>query len=284
MAGGAGGNPVEDGTDGSGAHLGALRNTPVEVNETEVPFHIVRYGMVCDSGGAGRYRGGLGAALEFEAWSPNTTITARNLDRTRFCAWGIQQGRTGAPGLFLRNPGTDHEFDWGNTDFVTIGPGDVARIVSDGGGGWGSPLERPAEDVLMDVRRGFVSVEGAARDYGVVIRDGAVDEQATAAKRASLAPEQPSGFYDYGPEREAYEAVWTRRNYDALTEILAALPIHWRFFVKRRVFALVDAVAETDRKGDGSEVRAAFACVVDDHPQLSDAITPPPAPDSAAAE
>ena len=97
MAGGAGGNPVEDGTDGSGAHLGALRNTPVEVNETEVPFHIVRYGLVRDSGGAGRYRGGLGTELEFEAWSPNTTVTARNLDRTRFCTWGCSTGARARP-------------------------------------------------------------------------------------------------------------------------------------------------------------------------------------------
>ena len=284
MAGGAGGNPVEDGTDGSGAHLGALRNTPVEVNETEVPFHIVRYGMVRDSGGSGRYRGGLGAELEFEAWSPNTTITARNLDRTRFCAWGIQGGHTGAPGLFLRNPGTNHEFNYGNTDVVTIGPGDVARIVSDGGGGWGNPLDRPAEDVLMDVRRGFVSVEGATRDYGVVIRDGVVDEDATASQRASLAPGQPGGFYDYGEERDTYEAVWTRPNYDALMEIMMSLPTHWRFFVKKHIFALVDAMGETDRKGDGSEVRSAFARVVDDHPQLSSAITPPPAHEAAAAD
>ena len=282
MAGGAGGNPVEDGTDGSGAHLGALRNTPVEVNETEVPFHIVRYGMVRDSGGAGRYRGGLGAELEFEAWSPNTTITARNLDRTRFCAWGVQHGHTGAPGSFLLNPGTNHEFNYGNTDVVTVGPGDVVRIVSDGGGGWGSPLDRPADDVLMDVRRGFVSIEGAARDYGVVIEAGAVDLEATAAKRIALVAEQPTGFYDYGAEREAFEAVWTRANYAVLTEIFSALPIHWRFFVKRRIFALVDDMAEADRKGDGTEVHAAFARVVDDHPQLADAIAKPP--DSAAAE
>ena len=127
---------------------------------------------------------------------------------------------TGASGRFLLNPGTNHEFNYGNTDVVTVGPGDVLRIASDGGGGWGSPLERPVEDVLMDVRRGFVSPEGAARNYGVVIQDGAVDADATVAQRQALAAEQPSGFYDYGAERESFEAIWTRTNYDALTGLL----------------------------------------------------------------
>ena len=283
MTGGAGGNPLEDGTDGSGANLGALRNTPVEVNEMEVPFHIHRYGLVPDTGGAGRYRGGLATELEFEASSPNTTVTARNLDRTRFCSWGIRGGRTGAPGRFLLNPDTNREFNYGNTDVVTIGPGDVLRITADGGGGWGSPLERPAKEVAMDVRRGFVSLEGAARAYGVVLREGAVDAGATEARRAALAADQPSGFYDYGSEREAFEAVWTRANYDALTEILAPLPTHWRFFVKQRIFALFEDMAKAERKGDGSEVRAAFARVTEDYPQLSGALAQPAAPSAAAA-
>ena len=94
----------------------------------------------------------------------------------------------------------------------------------------------------MDVRRGFVSPEGAARNYGVVIQDGAVDADATVAQRQALAAEQPSGFYDYGAERESFEAIWTRTNYDALTGLLASLPTHWRFF------ALVGAMVESERK------------------------------------
>jgi N-methylhydantoinase B len=271
MAGGAGGDPLADGGDGSGAHLGAMRNTPVEINETEVPFLIHRYALVPDSGGAGWHRGGLATELEFEALSPNTTVTARNLDRTRFQGWGLQGGRAGASGRFLLNPGGNREFDFGNTDVVTIGPGDVLRITADGGSGWGNPLDRPVVNVLMDVQRGFVSVEGAARDYGVVIGQDGVDADATTAQRSALAEEQPNGFYDYGDEREAFESVWTETNYDVLTKILSGLPANWRFFVKHHIFAFVDNLAETERKGDGSEVHAAFANVVEDFPQLSGA-------------
>jgi N-methylhydantoinase B len=75
------------------------------------------------------------------------------------------------------------------------------------------------------------------------------------------------GDFDPGPERAEYEKTWTAANYDALTEVLAALPVYWRFYAKRRIFALVDAAS--DRKGDGSEVRAAFALLRAEFPQIA---------------
>ena len=92
ISGGAGGNPAEDGADGSGANSSFLKNTPVEINEAEVPIRILRYGLARDSAGAGRYRGGLATELEFEVFAPNTKITARNRDRSRFAAWGVKAG------------------------------------------------------------------------------------------------------------------------------------------------------------------------------------------------
>lgn len=254
ITGGAGGSPFGDGMDGSGANSGFLKNTPVEINEAEVPIRILRYGLAPDSGGAGLHRGGLATVLEFRVQSPGTVITARNRDRTRFRSWGVAGGRAGAPSAFWRNPGTPQAENLGNTDVVTLDPGDVIRIVCSGASGWGAPWQRPAAAVLADIAAGKVGVEAAAREYGVV----AGDDAATAARRAEMA-RQPAADLDTGPERAAYETVWTDANYDALTTILASLPVHWRHYAKRRIFAAVEADAE--RRGDGTEVHAAFAAL-----------------------
>lgn len=273
ITGGAGGNPHQDGTEGSGANSSFLKNTPVEINEAEVPIKILRYGLARDSGGAGKYRGGMATELRFEAQAPNTRVTARNRDRSRFTSWGVLGGRAGSQSSFLLNPGTDREVNLGNTDILKIGPGDVVHVGSGGAGGWGDPLERDPEAVLTDVRRHLVSPEAAARDYGVVLGDDAVDAvdaAATAARRAALAAERApdAGFFHYGAERVAFEKLWTPANYDALTELLVSLPVHWRFFVKHRVFEAIDALAAEQRLGDGSEVRTCFAGVVQKFPQL----------------
>ncbi|MCP5157462.1 MAG: hydantoinase B/oxoprolinase family protein [Ectothiorhodospiraceae bacterium] len=271
ITGGAGGNPREDGTDGSGANSSFLKNTPVEINEAEVPIRILRYGLARDSAGAGFHRGGLATELTFEAQAPGTRVTARNRDRTRFTSWGIQGGRPGAPSRFVLNPGTAREQDLANTDILTIGPGDVVHIRCGGAGGWGSPLRRPAEAVALDVARGFVSPERALADYGVVVRDGVLDADASARERERLRAEEAAAdgdFYAFGASRIAYERTWNRACYAALTEVLASVPVHWRFFVKHRVFERVEAHPPDARPGDGSEVRAAFDAVVASYVQL----------------
>jgi N-methylhydantoinase B len=270
ITGGAGGNPYGDGSEGSGANASFLKNTPVEINEAEVPFKILRYGLTPDSGGPGRHRGGLAIEMVFQAHAPNTKVTARNRDRSRFTSWGILGGKAGSHSRFLLNPGTNHEVDLGNVDILTIGPGDVVHVGSGGAGGYGDPLERDPEAVVRDVSRGFVSRAAAEAAYGVVLANGSFDAAATARLRAEFVRGRPAnaGFYDHGPNRTAFEQMWTRANYDALTELLARTPVHWRFFVKHRVFEAIDALEPSGRHGDGSEVRAAFAGVVERFPQL----------------
>ena len=268
ITGGSGGNPHEDGTDGSGANSSFLKNTPVEINEAEVPIRILRYGLARDSGGPGQFRGGLATVLEFRSEAPNTRVTARNRDRTRFTSWGVRGGRAGAASIFLLNPGTGGEVNLGNTDILSIGPGDEILVASGGAGGWGDPLARETGAVLLDVQRGFVSADAARRDYGVALTDGTVDEEATATLRAGRAGEVDNEFFDYGSGRVAFEQVWTEANYGALTELLQELPRHWRFFVKHRVFEGMEALDESARRGDGTEVRTTFADVVARYPQL----------------
>ena len=243
IVGGAGGMPDRDGTNGSGADAAYLKNTPIEITETEVPIQMLRYGLLPDSGGAGRWRGGLATALEFKVFSPNTHVTARNRDRSRFRPWGTLGGHCGKPSGFVLNPGGPNERVLGNVDIVTLDPGDVIHIHSPGGGGRGSPLDRPPGRVLLDVRRGYVSAQAAAAEYGVAIRDGMVDEAATALRRAMLRLQESGAHFHFGPERDAFEQVWTAAAYDDMTLALAALPVHWRFFVKTQLFALVPGLA-----------------------------------------
>ncbi len=260
IVGGAGGMPHRDGTNGSGADAAYLKNTPIEITEAEVPVQILRYGLLPDSGGSGRWRGGLATALDFRVSAPHTRITARNRDRSRFRAWGILGGGPGAPSGFVLNPGTNRERVLGNTDTVTLEPGDVIHIHSPGGGGRGSPLDREPARVALDVGRGYVSAEAAARDYGVVLHVGDVDEVATASCRSAMA--RASGHFAFGPEREAHEAIWTTTNYQTLTGLLASMPVHWRFFIKTKLF---DAM-----RAPGMDVLAAFGQVRRVYPDIPD--------------
>ncbi len=266
ITGGAGGDPWRDGAEGSGANSSFLKNTPVEINEAEVPIKIQRYGLTPDSGGPGKHRGGLAIEMRFQAQAPNTRVTARNMDRSRFSSWGVLKGRAGGLSSFILNPGSNREKNLGNVDFISIDPGDVVHVASGGAGGWGDPLERDPELVLRDVRRGFVSRASAERDYGVVLVNGSWDAAATRDRRAEMAAERgEEGFFDVGADRAAFERVWTRGNYDALTELLAATPVHWRFFVKHRIF---EALGEAKAGSDGGAVRACFERVVEEFPQL----------------
>ena len=272
MSGGAGGRAESDGLDGSGGNSGFLKNTPVEVNEVEAGIKVLRYGLSQDSAGPGLHRGGLGTEMVFQTFSPNSKVTARNRDRTRFTGWGIAGGRAGGPSKFILNPGTNREVNLRNTDILTMGPGDTLHVTCGGAGGWGNPLERDAAAVLLDWRRGWVTAEHARTAYGVVIVDGDVDQRATEAERAGRAEETVPGFYELGPERTAFEREWTDANYRTLTDCLAMLPVHWRFYAKHRIFAALDAMKPAERVGDGSEVRRIFDALVEEFPQLSIAV------------
>jgi N-methylhydantoinase B len=270
IVGGGGGMPHRDGTNGSGADAAYLKNTPIEINEVEVPVQFLRYGLERDSGGAGRWRGGLATAMEFRVFAANTRITVRNRDRTRFRPWGILGGGPAEPSNLVLNPRTPRQRMLGNTDIFVAEPGDVIHIHSPGGGGRGSPLEREPERVLTDVERGYVSLDAAERLYGVVISDGKIDAEATRAARDGAA--RPQDHFKFGPEREAYELIWTQAQYDILTAIMAALPVHWRFFVKTKIFEVIRDAGTTGQEAD---VRQAFAAVRANFPQV-------PAVDSAA--
>jgi N-methylhydantoinase B len=273
VGGGGGGSLTADGSDASGANMAFLRNTPVEINEAEVPIRITQYGLVPDSGGPGKYRGGLGVVMEFQVFSLNTLVTARNRDRTRFGSWGVNGGLAGRTARFMRNPGTAGEEDLGNTDVVLCRPGDVIHLEGNGGGGYGHPEEREVSRVEEDVRRGRVSVASAREHHAVVISGGKVDVEQTAALRRqrAVAKDAKNGVsFDFGPNRTAHEALWTPERYEALTQCLESVPIRWRYFLKHQMFDKLEANAAGVGPLEGAAVvRKLFGELMEEYPALA---------------
>lgn len=146
-------------------------NTPVEIFESDTPLIVEKRELLADSGGPGRMKGGLGKREVFripdDEYAP---IPPVNL--------GIQAGRYTYPaeGLFDGKPGTKAQFLVNDTPGNSYGltqmkPGDVITIDAPGGGGYGKPFERDPEMVESDVMEGYVSIESAKNDYGVVINE-----------------------------------------------------------------------------------------------------------------
>ncbi|MDC1036481.1 hydantoinase B/oxoprolinase family protein [Alphaproteobacteria bacterium] len=273
MTGGSGGCADGDGNDGSGANQGFLKNTPTEVNEVEAGILVHRYGLMKNSAGPGKHRGGLGTEMVFEALAPNTKITARNRDRTRFAGWGIVGGKAGAVSAFVRNPGKTNQINLGNTDIVTVDPGDIIYVSCGGAGGWGPPTERDPKAVLHDFKCGWITKQHAREIYGVIISEGSVDQKATTACREikkSESNHNPSdGFYNVSVSQQDFEKVWTKQNYEKLTEGLAKLPISWRFFAKHQIFSAIAKMPDNDpSKLDGAAVQTEFNTLLRRFPDL----------------
>ncbi|AOJ03810.1 hydantoin utilization protein B [Burkholderia mayonis] len=276
IGGGAGGSATDDGEDGSGANNAFLRNTPVEINEAEVPIRITRYGVAPGSGGAGQYRGGQGLVMEFQVFAPNTLVTARNRDRTRFASWGLDGGLPGGNARFTRNPDTPQAEALDNNDLVVCAPGDVIRLVGAGAGGYGRPIDREPAKVRDDVLRGYVSADVARDVYGVALDGDEVDVEQTAALRDAARERLAGEFapaFSFGTYREAFEAKWTRARYAALTRILTGVPVPWRYFIKHRLFDALDARIAVDPygcgDGGGEIVDVLFAELCRAYPQLT---------------
>ncbi len=199
LGGGSGGRYYADGEDTIHV-VPDSRNIPVEFAESRWPFVVERLGLAVDSGGPGRYRGGLGYDKHIRMLRDAHFMSIA--DRSVLSCWGVRGGRAGRPFSVVIDPGGPNErvVD-ALADAEPVRAGEVIRIRTTGGGGWGDPLERPYDEVLRDVRWGKVSVDGARDDYGVVIAGDVVDEAASdalrAARRAELTGPQP--FFDRGP-------------------------------------------------------------------------------------
>jgi len=189
MVGTWGAREGRDGIEGISNPAANLSNQPVELIETELPLQITRYGFVPDSAGAGKYRGGLAFVREFKLLSEEAEFTVR-ADRRKHPPYGIAGGQAGAPSNNILVSGSGEQvLPVMPLQSFRIKRGDAFCLISAGGGGSGSPLERKPESVLKDVVEEKVSVEAARLKYGVVIDPGsmAIDIDATAKLRGELA-------------------------------------------------------------------------------------------------
>ncbi|MDF2114520.1 hydantoinase B/oxoprolinase family protein [Roseiarcaceae bacterium H3SJ34-1] len=167
--GGWGGRPNGDGMSGAvSVCQGNVKNSPIETMEIKTPVLVEERALRPDSGGPGRYRGGLGIDVRVRNLVEGKWNLAR--PRRRKCPpWGLDQGKAGGGADYLLQ--LPDQLEGAPIDQVmrTVPPRSVVTIRTGAGGGWGDPYEREAEAVLEDVREGLVSVERAKLDYGVVI-------------------------------------------------------------------------------------------------------------------
>jgi N-methylhydantoinase B len=165
QCGGTGARATKDGLNTTGFPSG-VAGVPAEILESLTPLIQHRRELRTDSGGPGTYRGGLGQWTEVSYRGEASWGVSALVDRTHFSATGLEDGKSGALGEFLVNDTMRPQ----PKAFISLEPGDRVQLNPAGGGGYGDPSRRPLELVLNDVINGYVSLEAADREYGVIIR------------------------------------------------------------------------------------------------------------------
>jgi N-methylhydantoinase B len=203
---GLGARPFADGVDV--IYYIGQENYPVEYVERDFPLRVEQYAVRPDSGGPGLHRGGAGVIRDIRVMCDRAEIATR-MENTLVAPYGLAGGRAGRTGRVTLNPGTPSEQALpGQGDGIVLKRGDVFRLETCGGGGWGDPLTRDPTRVRDDVARGFVTPRGALEDYGVVLDTAtlSVDKNATEEERARRTTVPP--LIDRGPGFERAEAAW----------------------------------------------------------------------------
>jgi N-methylhydantoinase B len=250
MRGGMGAMKGQDGVDGRDTSLNNMRNHPVEAVENDMGIIFRNYDIRPDSGGPGKWRGGIGQVITVEVLRDGGSFLSRGMERLRFPPYGVLGGKPGDGMRAILNLGRADEKKLTKFDQLPVNAGDTLTFMMAGGGGYGDPFERDPEMVRNDVESGFVSREGARRDYGVVIgEDEAVDEAATAKLRASRVKDNIRADFDFGPEREAWEAVFDDAVMSELNRRLLELPKSIR--QDKRRWIIEQTVPDLPRAGAG---------------------------------
>ncbi|RKK05694.1 hydantoinase B/oxoprolinase family protein [Pseudoroseomonas wenyumeiae] len=159
MGGGNGARHNKDGLDGVHVHTTNTSNLPVEALEIEYPLTLLRYELVQDSGGTGRFRGGMGLRRVYRA--DEDCLVRVDIGRLRSRSWGLQGGGAGSNGAVECGPGVTF-----NGSTAALKAGQWFAIVSPGAGAYGPPQQRPAEAVARDVAEGVISAAHAKDAYG----------------------------------------------------------------------------------------------------------------------
>jgi N-methylhydantoinase B len=206
LLGGMGGRPGRDGVHGVDFSNAFFRNGPNETAEAELPVVVRRYGLDDRGAAAGEWRGGLGVVYEVESLAVEAVMTARCMERERFRPWGRAGGEAGTRVAATLNPGRANERELGKIDALHLKRGDVVRIRMPSGGGFGEARAREPSAVAQDLRDGIITVGDAEEAFGVVLKDGRIDENASAGRRRGRKGDQAP--FSYGPERRRYEQIF----------------------------------------------------------------------------
>jgi N-methylhydantoinase B len=166
IGGGMGARSDADGMEAIHVHLTNTSNLPVEALENEYSLIVDEYALVPDSGGAGRYRGGLGIARQIRATRDGIVFSVRS-DGHVLGAPGLAGGKPGGTARLLRNAGTAQQEELSSkTASIVLASGETIRLETPGGGGFGDPAERDPVALAADLRGGKVSPDKARQDYG----------------------------------------------------------------------------------------------------------------------
>jgi N-methylhydantoinase B len=202
LGGGSGGRYYADGEDTIHV-VPDSRNLPSEFTEARFPFRVESLSLAMDSGGAGQFRGGLGYEKHIRMLKDGHFMSIA--DRSILACWGVKGGLAGKPFEVVIDAGGPNEREVDAlADAEPVAAGEVIRIRTTGGGGWGNPLDRDPELVVRDVVWRKVSPEAALASYGVVLTGSLDDDSlsydaaATTAERAAR-PEPSEAFFDRGP-------------------------------------------------------------------------------------
>jgi len=168
IAGGFGGRYGMDGVDAVHSHMTNTMNTPIEAIETIYPLRFLTYKLREDSGGPGKWRGGVGLERSWMLLASSAVLSVL-AERTKIPPWGLFGGKPGAKGEYYLIKANGKRVKLKSKCTVKMEKGDIFVVRTPGGGGYGKPFERNPELVLRDVINGLVSPESAQKDYGVVI-------------------------------------------------------------------------------------------------------------------
>jgi len=205
--GGGGARRDHDGVDATEVRY-PQRMVPTEVIEAETVLIVRTIRLVPDSRRAGRNAGGAVLEIEIENTADRAIMTVRNMNRFVFAPWGYKGGEHGLLGKTLLNPGCPEERSIGKISVLEMRRGDVVRITSPTGGGFGDPLGRETAAIAAEIDNGMLSRERAAEAYAVVFdASGRIDESATAAQRRKRGETNTTDF-NFCAERERHDRVW----------------------------------------------------------------------------
>ena len=164
FGGGSGGRPTKDGRDAQDTHMARFKNTPTEMIEHEYPVRIWSYELLPDTGGAGKFRGALGIARDVEVLTDGV-VFSRYGDRQKNPVPGAQGGGVGKPGRFVLNPGKD-DMPLKSKGVDSLNKGDIVRIETPGGGGFGLADERDVVALVADLRDGKITQSFVSEQFG----------------------------------------------------------------------------------------------------------------------